>query len=184
MKALPAQRIAILGHSFTMDLHWASPSAFVPIVTAMFARENPKVEFHQFQAGGLTAARARKTFYAEALAWRPDTVLLVLATRSDQDLASLRTMGLGFKAAGARVVMFDDVQDPESPKLNARQRKAEAAAQAGIEIAKVSSILLASPDRPRFSCLDHIHMTEPFHRLMAKQWLKVIVGEPLPAAEK
>ena len=37
MKGLPAQRIAIIGHSFTMDLHWASPSAFVPIVTAMFA---------------------------------------------------------------------------------------------------------------------------------------------------
>ena len=43
MKALPAQRIAVIGHSFTMDLHWSSPSAFVPIVTAMFARENPGV---------------------------------------------------------------------------------------------------------------------------------------------
>ena len=52
MKALPPQRIAVIGHSFTMDLHWASPSAFVPIVTAMFARENPGVQFRQFQGEG------------------------------------------------------------------------------------------------------------------------------------
>jgi hypothetical protein len=69
MKSLPAQRIAIIGHSFTMDLHWASPSAFVPIVTAMFARENPAVQFRQFQGGGLTSSRALKNFYQDALAW-------------------------------------------------------------------------------------------------------------------
>jgi hypothetical protein len=53
-KALPTERVAIIGHSFTMDLHWPSPSAFVPIVTAMF-RANSSVQFRQFQAGGLTS---------------------------------------------------------------------------------------------------------------------------------
>jgi hypothetical protein len=179
MKALPGQRIAIIGHSYTMDLHWASPSAFVPIVTAMFSAENPKVEFRQFQAGGLTAARAFKSFYQEALAWHPDTVLFVVATRTDEDLASLRTMGLGFKAAGTRVITFDDVHDPEAPNLEARKRETETAQQAGIEVVPISAILSAAPDRASFSCLDHIHMTEPYHRLMAKQWLKLIVEEPL-----
>jgi hypothetical protein len=179
MKALPAQRIAIIGHSFTMDLHWASPSAFVPIVTAMFATENSKVEFRQFQGGGLTASRAFKNFYQEALAWHPDTVLFVVATRTNEDLVALRTMGEGFKKSGARVLMFDDVHDPESPDLAARRREAETATTAGIEIVKISSILTSSPDRARFSCLDHIHMTEPYHRLMAKEWLKVILREPL-----
>ena len=41
MKAMPRQRIAVVGHSFTMQLHWSTPGAFVPVVTAMFARENP-----------------------------------------------------------------------------------------------------------------------------------------------
>ena len=45
-------------------------------------------------------------------------------------------------------------------------------------------ILAASPDRGRFSCLDHIHMTEPYHRLMAKEWLRVILKEPLSATTK
>ncbi len=179
MKALPAQRIAVIGHSFTMDLHWASPSAFVPIVTAMFARENAGVQFRQFQGGGLTSSRALKNFYEAALAWRPDTVLLVLVNRTDQDLADLRTMGRGFRAAGARVIMFDDLHDPDSADAAALKREAEIARQAGITVVPVSPILAASPDRSRFVCLDHIHMTEPYHRLMAKEWLKVIVGAPL-----
>ena len=184
MKALPAQRIAVIGHSFTMDLHWASPSAFVPIVTAIFATENPAVQFRQFQGGGLTSSRAMKNFYKDALAWKPDTVLLVLINRTDEDLEDLRTMGRGFRAAGARVVMFDDLHDPDSGDPQARQKEAAVAREAGIEIAAVSPILAASPDRSRFSCLDHIHMTEPYHRLMAQEWLRLILKEPLSADAK
>ena len=179
MKELPAQRIAVIGHSFTMDLHWASPSAFVPIVTAMFARENPGVQFRQFQGGGMTSSRALKNFYRDVLAWHPDTVLLVLINRTDQDLADLKTMGEGFRASGARVVVFDDVHDPDSSDPDRRKKEVEVEREAGIEVASVSPILWASPERARFSCLDHIHMTEPYHRLMAKQWLKVILGVPL-----
>jgi len=176
MKAVEPERVAVIGHSFTMDLHWASPSAFVPIVTAMFAKENPAVEFRQFQAGGLTSTRALKNFYADALAWRPNVVLLVLANRTDQDLSALRTMGEGFKSAGARVVMFDDVHDPDSGDRQMRSREADVAQEAGIEVVKVSPILAASPDRSHFLCLDHIHMTEPYHRLMAKEWLSTILN--------
>lgn len=177
MKALPAQRIAIIGHSFTMDLHWASPSAFVPIVTAMFHRKNPAVEFRQFQAGGLTSSRAMKNFYKDALAWKPDTVLLVVINRTEEDLEDLRAMAKGFKAQGARVVMFDDVHDPDSSDPKMRDRESAIAGDAGIEVVRVSPILAASPDRKRFMCLDHIHMTEPYHRLMAKEWLKVVVSD-------
>jgi hypothetical protein len=184
MRSLRPQRIAIIGHSFTMDLHWSSPSAFVPIVTAMFARENSSVQFRQFQGGGLTSSRARKNFYDDALAWHPDLVLLVLANRTDQDYADLRAMEEGFKAAGTRVIAFDDVHDPDSSDPEKLKRELQVEHEAGIEVANVSAILAAAPDRNRFSCLDHIHMTEPYHRLMAKQWLKVILGVPLPAASK
>ena len=30
IRALPARRIAVIGHSFTMQLHWSTPGAFVP----------------------------------------------------------------------------------------------------------------------------------------------------------
>jgi hypothetical protein len=110
--------------------------------------------------------------------------LLVLINRTDQDLADLRALGQGFKAAGARVVMFDDVHDPDSGDPEMRQKEGTAAREAGIEVAVVSPMLAASPDRSRFSCLDHIHMTEPYHRLMAKEWLRVILKEPRTDAVK
>ena len=46
----------------------------------------------------------------------------------------------------------------------------------------VGPVLAASPDRARFVCLDGIHMTEPYHRLMAKQWLAFLAGARGPAA--
>jgi len=175
MRMLPAERVAIIGHSFTMDLHWSSPSAFVPIVTVMFAKETRRVEFRQFQAGGLTSSRAYKRFYEDALAWKPSIVLLVLANRTDEDRADMRRMAEGFRAIAARVLMFDNLLDPDDSHAERLQTNLAAARDAGIEIIEVSSILESSPDRERFSCLDHIHMTEPYHRLMAKQWLRALL---------
>ena len=43
-------------------------------------------------------------------------------------------------------------------------------------VIEVNTLIGAAPDRDRFMCLDGIHMTEPYHRLMAKQWLSFLVG--------
>jgi hypothetical protein len=179
MRALPAERVAIIGHSYTMDLHWSSPSAFVPIVTAMFARENPSIEFRQFQAGGLTSSRAYKRFYEDALAWKPSIVLLVLINRTNEDRSDLRKMSDGFRAAGAQVLMFDNLLNNDDSDPGKLSVNLVAARDADIEIINVSSVLNASPARNHFLCLDHIHMTEPYHRLMAKQWLKALLGASL-----
>jgi hypothetical protein len=176
MKALPAQRVATIGHSYTMDLHWSSPSAFVPIVTAMFARENPGVEFRQFQAGGLTSSRAYNRFYQDALAWKPSVILLVVINRTEEDRADLQEMARGFKAAGARVLMFDDILNNDDSDPAKLRTNLAAARAADIEIISVSSVLNRSPDRDHFLCLDHIHMKEPYHRLMAKEWLKALLA--------
>ena len=108
----------------------------------------------------------------------------MLLNRADQDLADLRTMSKGFRSAGARVVLFDDVHDPDSTDPERRKQESAIARAAGIEIAQVSTILAGSPDRARFLCLDHIHMTEPYHRLMAKQWLRVVLNSPLMSGTK
>ena len=176
LRALPAQRIAVIGHSFTMGLHWSSPSSFVPIVIDVFRRENPKVEFKQFAGGGLTATRAKDRFYQSVLDWKPDKVLLVVMTRTDADYEALKDLGLGFKRAGIKTYMFDEVHDPASVNPGVVERAAASAGEGGIEVIEVGSILAASPDRSRFVCLDGIHMTEPYHRLMAKEWLKYLAG--------
>ena len=183
MRALPAQRVAVIGHSFTMDLHWSSPSAFVPIVTAMFARENPKVEFRQFQGGGLTSTRAYNRFFADVRAWKPDRVLLVVLNRTDEDLENFARWGKALTAAGARVYSFDDLHDPDTSDPARLAREWAAGRASGITIVEVSRLLSAAPDRARFVCLDGIHMTEPWHRLMAKEWLELLVGAREPALE-
>ena len=181
IQALPAQRIAVIGHSFTMQLHWSTPGSFVPVVTAIFARENPGVEFRQFQGGGMTSTRAVHRFYADVVAWKPQQVLLVVINRTDEDLASFRRLGRGLAEAGAKVLTFDDVGDPKGTAPELRERELAIARETGMTVIEVSPLLAAAPDRERFLCLDGIHMTEPYHRLMAKQWLGFLVGARGPA---
>lgn len=183
VRILPAQKIAVVGHSFTMGQHWSSPSSFVPIVTEIFRRLNPRVEFKQFERGGLTASRAQQRFYRGVLDWRPDKVLLVVMTRTDEDYVALREMGEGFRAAGIKVFIFDDLHDPETiSKEGTSERAVKVARGAGIEVIEVGALLAAAPDRGRFLSLDRVHMTEPYHRLMAKVWLKFLVGARRGAA--
>jgi hypothetical protein len=139
----------------------------------MFRRENPGVEFRQFQGGGLTSTRALRNFYEDAKAWKPDTVLLVVLNRTPADLDAFTKLGRGFEEAGARVLVFDDVHDPDQSDPQAVARDVATARAAGMTVVEVGRRLAADPDRGRFVCLDGIHMTEPYHRLMAKVWLKV-----------
>ena len=176
LRSLPSQKIAVVGHSFTMGLHWSSPSSFVPIVIDVFRRENPKVQFKQFAAGGLTASRAQKRFYQDVLAWKPDKVLLVVMTRTDEDYEALKQMGNGFRASGIKTFMFDEVHDPAAVTPGTVERARKSAEESGIEVIEVGEILANAPDRAKFMCLDGIHMTEPYHRLMAKEWLKYLAG--------
>jgi photosystem II stability/assembly factor-like uncharacterized protein len=184
LRGLPAQRVAVIGHSFTMDLHWSSPSAFVPIVTAMLARENPKVEVRQFQGGGLTATRAHTRFYQDVVAWKPDVVLLVVLNRTDEDLENLARLGKGLTAAGARVYAFDDLHDPDASDAARLAKEWSTERASGITVVEVSRLLTTAPDRARFVCLDGMHMTEPWHRLMAKEWLKLLAGARGAALER
>lgn len=183
LRALPPQRIAVIGHSFTMGLHWSSPSSFVPIVIDVFRRENPQVKFKQFAAGGLTASRAQKRFYQSVLDWKPDKVLLVVMTRTDEDYDALKQLGEGFAAHGIKTYMFDEIHDPESVKPGTVERTVKVAHSAGIEVIEVGQVLQSSPDRANFVCLDGIHMKEPYHRLMAKQLLKFLARAPQPNGE-
>jgi len=110
------------------------------------------------------------------LAWKPDKVLLVVMTRTDEDYEALTQMVHGFRAAGIKAYMFDEVHDPAAVTPGTVERARKSAEESGIEVIEVGEILANSPDRAKFICLDGIHMTEPYHRLMAKEWLKYLAG--------
>ena len=187
IKASPARRIAVIGHSFTMGVHWARPSSFVPITTEIIGRYNDRVKIRQWAQGGLTAAGAKKRFYAPALAWKPDAVLLVVVTRSAADGEALAAMGKGFAAAGVEVLMFDGLAVGGSFVDGDEKIRDAAVAGSGITLIEVGRMLKAAPDTDTFLCLDGVHMTEPYHRLMTKQWLGYLTGAreaTLPAPER
>lgn len=146
-------------------------------MTEIFRRVNPKVELRQFERGSLTASRARQRFYQGVLDWKPNKVLLVVMTRTEEEYAALKELGEGFKAAGVEAFMLDDIHDPESvSKPGTSARAGRVAREAGIKVNEVGALLAAAPVRGSFLSLDRIHMTEPYHRLMAKEWLKFLAG--------
>src|SRR5262249_5313288 len=150
---------------------------FVPTVIDVFRRVNPRVEFKQFAAGGLTASRARSRFYQGVLDWKPDKVLLVVMTRTDEDYEVLKQLGEDFPKARIKAYMLDEVHDPAAVQPGTVDRALNAAEAGGIKVIPVGDALATAPDRANFICLDGIHMKEPYHRLMARLWLKYLANE-------
>ncbi len=68
------------------------------------------------------------------------------------------------------------MHDPKGTVNGQRDRELTVARETGMTVIEVSPLLANAPDRELFLCLDGIHMTEPYHRLMAKQWLEFLVG--------
>ncbi|HKG12653.1 MAG TPA: hypothetical protein VKB12_04920 [Pyrinomonadaceae bacterium] len=76
------------------------------------------------------------------------------------------------------------MRDPESVKPGAGGRAVRVAREAGVTVIEVGAALKSAPERGRFLSLDKIHMTEPYHRLMAKRWLGFLAGTGAASADK
>jgi hypothetical protein len=70
------------------------------------------------------------------------------------------------------------VHDPDAANAEKLAKEHETARASGFTIVEVAPLLAGRKD---FFCLDNIHMREPYHRLMAKEWLKLLVGARGPA---
>jgi hypothetical protein len=172
-QAMPT-RVAVIGHSFTIGNHWASPGSFTTIAAALLERAHAPIQTRHYSAGGLRATRAWRRFGREALDWRPDVALLVVAVRDDDDVSALGSMIGALREAGARVLMFDELGDPTERDESMRARRLDKARAAGARIVPIANRLASAPDRAAFLSLDGIHMTEPYHRLVATAWLEAL----------
>ena len=175
VRQMPPRKIAVIGHSFTMELHWQAPAAFVPLVSEMLAAVNPGVQIRQWMQGGMSLSQpVAEGFYREALAWQPDRVLFVTAYYSDADYAALERMTAGLRAAGVpEIAVFDHLRATRHNNVYEESDPAMqgVAERTGLKIIAARCVLDAAPDVDRFLTLDGIHMDEPYHRLMAKRWL-------------
>lgn len=95
--------------------------------------------------------------------------------RAEAVNAVLERMTAGFRAAGVKEVAIPDHlrATQHNDLYEESEGKMRAVAQrAGLTILQARAPLDASPDVARFLTLDGIHMAEPYHRLMAKVWLR------------
>ena len=176
IRAVKAQKIACIGHSFSMQSHWSTPGSFWAVVKAMFQMENPGIEMREWQGGGLTPTRAFNNFYQSALEWKPDKVLFVLAVRNEEDYKRLAEMCAGLPRRGRAGVHLRQRPRPHRRAGDRPKRYKEISDATGLTVIDVVKLIDEAPESDKFLCLDRIHMTEPYHRLMAREWLKFLVG--------
>jgi hypothetical protein len=172
VRELPARKIAIIGHSFTITNHWSTPGSFTQIVISIFGRLNQSVQFRHWFQGGLTAPQARDLFAKEALAWKPDLAFTFVLASTPAELAALSEMDKQFKSAGAQMYAFPHNGPGTYNNVPTLRRYA---AEHGLRLADFDDAVLAAPNKADFLCLDKIHMTESYHRLMAREFLRFLV---------
>ena len=171
IRAMKPQRIAIVGHSFTMAMHWSTPSSFTAIVEAAFAKENPGVEMRHWGEGGMSAARAKAGHLPKALEWKPDAVFFFFATYGKEDFDAMLQMHKDLTAAGVEHYFFPHNGPKPYQNVEAMQKFAK---DNQIPLADFTAVVDNAPEKGKYLSLDGIHMTEPYHRNMARELLKFL----------
>ena len=100
-----------------------------------------------------------------------------LLGRDDKEMAAIEEMTRAFKDIGAETIVFDQLHPTAKSWVNPLVPKLmEVSGRSGLTVLEVGKLLSTHPERGRFVCLDGIHMTPPYHKLMAGELLKYFVG--------
>ncbi|HEY3323791.1 MAG TPA: hypothetical protein VGP72_25290 [Planctomycetota bacterium] len=176
VKKMPTQKICVIGHSYTMDVNWSSPSSFVPITMEIVRALNPAIQFKLLQRGGMSYAECRKLGFPEqALTWKPDRVLLVMLLAGRADQRALNEIVQSFTQAGIEAMVFDSIVPDDTTAQFLRVSLPQVPPHPKFTLLPAREKLSTAPNRGEFLSLDGIHMTEPYHRLMTKLWLAHLV---------
>ena len=177
IRAMPAQKILVIGHSYTLPVNWATLACFTDTAGSLVHRVNPGVVFHHLGHGGLTALQARDEFMPAALAMNPDQVLIVTIIRKDRDFAAMKDMAAGLAENGAVVTVPDRVHpDAASSFYPDSEQIAAIAKAAKIDILEAGAMMDAHPLRSDFVSLDGIHCRSSYHKFMAALWVRHLCG--------
>jgi len=177
IKAMKPQRILVIGHSYTMKIHWSTLAPMNEIVRAVFEKLNPRVVVTHMGHGGMRATQARDKFLKDALAYKPDRVLVVVVMQGDDNLDAMDEMTRAFRNIGAEVSCFDQVYVGRETWINPDRAKLLVRAKdCGLTVIEVGRLLEAHPEKPDFVALDGVHMRPSYHKFMAGEWLKFLTG--------
>lgn len=184
LRQLPQQKICVLGHSFTMSMHWASPGSFTDIAYEIIHHHNPHIEWVRVNRGGLTPSLARRDYLETVLQHHPDQTIMVTISRNEENRTDLKYCIQKLQDHGSKVIVFDCVM--VYPDIYALEKlAAQEARRAGASVIEVYPLLSAHPQREEFPALDAVHTAPPYHKFMAVELVRYFAGKrtaALPAA--
>jgi hypothetical protein len=173
LQELPAQRIAVVGHSYTMMVQWSTPAPFTWIAKAVLEKVNPGVSFLHFGGGSMSPATASRLYRDIVLEYKPAQVYFYLVVMTEQDVADMALLVRTFTDAGIACNAFTQRYALDYQNVDCLK---QVAAITPLRIVDIEGTLQTSPHRKDFMSLDGIHMTEIYHRLAAVELLKAIHG--------
>lgn len=171
IKAMRPRRIAVVGHSFTMHLNWSTPSSFTCISAALLKQVNPDIQVEHFCRGGMQARYARDNFLKPAMEWKPDVVFFFFLADEKPDLDAVLDIDRTLRDAGIAHFFFP--HNGPMPYNNVARFR-QFTRENNLPLADFVDAVDRGPDKDKYVSLDTIHMTEPYHRIMAKELLKLL----------
>ena len=171
LKKMPAQRIAIVGHSYTMMVQWSTPAPFTWIAKAVLEKVNPGVLFVHFGGGSMSPATASRLYRDIVLEYKPAQVYFYLVVTSEQDVPELARLVRTFSDAGIACNAFTQRYARDYQNVDCLK---QVAAIAPLRIVDIEGTLQSSFPNKDFISLDGIHPTELYHRLAAIELLKAM----------
>lgn len=186
LRGLPPQKFCIVGHSFTMSMHWASHGSFTDIAGHIVRHYNPGIEWVHLGRGNLTPTIARRDLLERVIQQRPDQTVLVTISSSEENRSDLRYVVRKLQDFGSKVITFDCVM--VYPKIYAQELPAsKIAREAGATVIEVYKQLDSHPDKDQFPALDGVHTAPPYHKFMAAELVRFLArrreaAQPVPKA--
>ena len=173
LKKLPPQRIAVVGHSYTMFVQWSTPAPFTWIAKGVLEKVNPGVSFLHLGGGSMQPGTAMRLYRDIVLEYKPAQVYFYLVVTTEQDVTDLALLVRTFANAGIACSAFTQRYAKDYQNVDCLK---QVAALVPLRIVDVEGTLQSSFPNKDFISLDGIHPTELYHRLAAVELLKTIHG--------
>jgi hypothetical protein len=176
LKALSARRVAFLGHSMMMSLHWSTYGSWTDVASETVKLVNPKFEHRPFQSGGLHASWAVKAHLSALLDYKPTETWIEVAMYTPEDTRCLDQIAGEVRKLGSTLYIVDDVRPWSELDPAAARIFAETCEKHGGKLMQWHALGKKQPGYERWQALDVIHMVTEGHLFYAKQTLKVWAG--------
>ncbi len=175
LAALPERRVAFIGFSMMMSMHWSSHGSWNDIAGEVVRAVDPRFASAGFQQGGIRASAAIDRLLPPALAWKPTQAFLLMAANDQADEDAFVAMAERLGAQGCETWIVDDNRPwiDRDDGMGQILRRRAAARRAGVGMLPFYDLGRTARDWPSWECLDRIHMTTAGHVYYARALLRM-----------